>query len=86
MCRRAQERDGLSSASELATSLRLKRQALREKQEELERLMRMSGRELTALLPSQAPGRPYSCRRVHLCMDLQSNASAGFAWNHASTS
>jgi hypothetical protein len=82
MCRRAQERDGLSSASELATSLRLKRQALREKDDDLDRLMRMSGRELTALLPSQTPGKPYHCHPQTIVYDLPMIA-VHHAWDQA---
>ena len=50
----AQERDALSSASLQSTNLRLKRAELRKRQEELDRLMRPSGRDLSALLPTQS--------------------------------
>ena len=50
----AQERDELSSSSEQSTTLRLKRSELRKRQDELDRLMRLSGRELNALLPTQS--------------------------------
>ena len=58
-----QERDELSGASERSTTLRLKRTELRNKQDELDRLMRRWNRDLNALLPSQSQGAARSLLR-----------------------